>query len=123
MFIFFFFFFSSRRRHTRSLRDWSSDVCSSDLFAGFLPIVFAHTAVPARLAKAARPLSKRRAFGAALPQSEGGVKPAAASGGQGEADRGAAGGGIVAGVDRASVGPDQIAGDGQPQTAALGATR
>src|SRR5690349_22757678 len=29
--IFFFFFFSSRRRHTRSLRDWSSDVCSSDL--------------------------------------------------------------------------------------------
>src|SRR6266496_422767 len=28
----FFFFFSSRRRHTRSLRDWSSDVCSSDLF-------------------------------------------------------------------------------------------
>src|SRR5204863_3049667 len=30
---FFFFFFSSRRRHTRSLRDWSSDVCSSDLRA------------------------------------------------------------------------------------------
>src|SRR5438874_7160564 len=29
----FFFFFSSRRRHTRSLRDWSSDVCSSDLVA------------------------------------------------------------------------------------------
>src|SRR6267378_3082500 len=28
---FVFFFFSSRRRHTRSLRDWSSDVCSSDL--------------------------------------------------------------------------------------------
>src|SRR3954471_7340626 len=26
-------FFSSRRRHTRSLRDWSSDVCSSDLAA------------------------------------------------------------------------------------------
>src|SRR3989440_4613512 len=25
-----FFFFSSRRRHTRSDRDWSSDVCSSD---------------------------------------------------------------------------------------------
>src|SRR5438034_2349450 len=30
-FFFFFFFFSSRRRHTRSLCDWSSDVCSSDL--------------------------------------------------------------------------------------------
>src|SRR5437868_15235095 len=28
-----FFFFSSRRRHTRSKRDWSSDVCSSDLAA------------------------------------------------------------------------------------------
>src|SRR5690606_41202677 len=26
------FFFSSRRRHTRFSRDWSSDVCSSDLF-------------------------------------------------------------------------------------------
>src|SRR6266536_637272 len=26
-----FFFFSSRRRHTRATRDWSSDVCSSDL--------------------------------------------------------------------------------------------
>src|SRR2546429_9815875 len=26
------FFFSSRRRHTRCSRDWSSDVCSSDLF-------------------------------------------------------------------------------------------
>src|SRR5699024_11861760 len=30
------FFFSSRRRHTRSKRDWSSDVCSSDL-EGTLP--------------------------------------------------------------------------------------
>src|SRR5690606_39351472 len=28
-----FFFFSSRRRHTRFSRDWSSDVCSSDLEA------------------------------------------------------------------------------------------
>src|SRR5215469_3461943 len=27
------FFFSSRRRHTSSLRDWSSDVCSSDMFS------------------------------------------------------------------------------------------
>ena len=36
VFVFFFccvfvFFFSSRRRHTRLVRDWSSDVCSSDL--------------------------------------------------------------------------------------------
>src|SRR5256884_1602477 len=29
-----FFFFSSRRRHTRCSRDWSSDVCSSDLHPG-----------------------------------------------------------------------------------------
>src|SRR5690606_39827904 len=32
LFVVFFFFFSSRRRHTRFSRDWSSDVCSSDLF-------------------------------------------------------------------------------------------
>src|SRR5687768_17859443 len=30
-FFYIFFFFSSRRRHTRCSRDWSSDVCSSDL--------------------------------------------------------------------------------------------
>src|SRR2546426_6289656 len=30
--LFFFFFFSSRRRHTRLQGDWSSDVCSSDLW-------------------------------------------------------------------------------------------
>src|SRR2546422_5585844 len=39
--VLFFFFFSSRRRHTRCSRDWSSDVCSSDLagclaFAAFV---------------------------------------------------------------------------------------
>src|SRR5206468_2693319 len=32
--MFIVFFFSSRRRHTRSDRDWRSDVCSSDLTAG-----------------------------------------------------------------------------------------
>src|SRR6266496_5335047 len=32
-----FFFFSIRRRHTISLRDWSSDVCSSDLFRARSP--------------------------------------------------------------------------------------
>src|SRR5437016_3031388 len=36
-FVFFFFFFSSRRRHTRLVSDWSSDVCSSDLW-GWMPI-------------------------------------------------------------------------------------
>src|SRR6266487_4855971 len=34
MIFLFFFFFSSRRRHTRWTGDWSSDVCSSDLFTG-----------------------------------------------------------------------------------------
>src|SRR5690625_7254274 len=33
-----FFFFSSRRRHTRWPRDWSSDVCSSDLYRGTAPL-------------------------------------------------------------------------------------
>src|SRR5690606_40797600 len=36
----FFFFFSSRRRHTRFSRDWSSDVCSSDLGATLDAVVF-----------------------------------------------------------------------------------
>src|SRR5579885_789165 len=38
-FVFFMwtFFFSSRRRHTRSKRDWSSDVCSSDLATSTVP--------------------------------------------------------------------------------------
>src|SRR2546422_3377310 len=38
-----FFFFSSRRRHTRCSRDWSSDVCSSDLLST------GHTARPRRV--------------------------------------------------------------------------
>src|SRR5690606_40395172 len=33
-------FFSSRRRHTRFSRDWSSDVCSSDLALGMVAIFF-----------------------------------------------------------------------------------
>src|SRR2546422_10074375 len=43
IFCIFFFFFSSRRRHTRCSRDWSSDVCSSDL-AG--PLIDAHSHLP-----------------------------------------------------------------------------
>src|SRR2546429_98634 len=35
----FFFFFSSRRRHTRCSRDWSSDVCSSDLNPSSPPVI------------------------------------------------------------------------------------
>src|SRR5207245_3386175 len=40
-----FFFFSSRRRHTRCYRDWSSDVCSSDL-ADLLDDPGEHSYVP-----------------------------------------------------------------------------
>src|SRR5256884_2252987 len=36
-----FFFFSSRRRHTRCSRDWSSDVCSSDLEQDAERLIFA----------------------------------------------------------------------------------
>src|SRR5688572_15082167 len=39
-FFFFFFFFSSRRRHTRFVCDWSSDVCSSDLFVSLDLLLF-----------------------------------------------------------------------------------
>src|SRR5260221_1650561 len=35
------FFFSSRRRHTRSLCDWSSDVCSSDLISEVIDTEYA----------------------------------------------------------------------------------
>src|SRR3712207_9034483 len=41
------FFFSSRRRHTRYWRDWSSDVCSSDL--RLLRAVVGHLAVTGTL--------------------------------------------------------------------------
>src|SRR5690554_1829913 len=40
LFFVFFFFFSSRRRHTRCGRDWSSDVCSSDIHIGMTAILF-----------------------------------------------------------------------------------
>src|SRR3712207_1673415 len=37
-----YFFFSSRRRHTRYWRDWSSDVCSSDLFQYYAGVNFSY---------------------------------------------------------------------------------
>src|SRR5204862_5815825 len=42
-------FFSSRRRHTRSLRDWSSDVCSSDLTTERLDELMGATHEPDRV--------------------------------------------------------------------------
>src|SRR5256884_6892633 len=41
----FFFFFSSRRRHTRCSRDWSSDVCSSDLVSAWVKLRIVATGV------------------------------------------------------------------------------
>src|SRR5256884_7528177 len=38
-------FFSSRRRHTRCSRDWSSDVCSSDLYRQFAVTIAASTVI------------------------------------------------------------------------------
>src|SRR5690606_8973519 len=48
------FFFSSRRRHTRFSRDWSSDVCSSDLFAFSLAALL-EGAIDARWLRWSRP--------------------------------------------------------------------
>src|SRR5579862_9797454 len=42
-----FFFFSSRRRHTRWNCEWSSDVCSSDLFGWFMKNRFLKNKMPA----------------------------------------------------------------------------
>src|SRR2546429_6944596 len=53
----FFFFFSSRRRHTRCSRDWSSDVCSSDL----------HGCCPSRCRSTADGAAVRSRPGAAAP--------------------------------------------------------
>src|SRR2546421_2938298 len=53
------FFFSSRRRHTRSDRDWSSDVCSSDLIQGFRSenrVRSSRAGLRARIARAAASL-------------------------------------------------------------------
>src|SRR5699024_11923879 len=56
LFLYYFyclFFFSSRRRHTRSKRDWSSDVCSSDLTMAILiptPVAIPILAIPVTLA-------------------------------------------------------------------------
>src|SRR6266511_5079708 len=66
----FFFFFSSRRRHTRFSRDWSSDVCSSDLSDALPPLGALVAADPdddsaageLALAYADRPLERAELF-------------------------------------------------------------
>src|SRR5207249_7274262 len=59
----FAFFFSSRRRHTRSNRDWSSDVCSSDL--GATCSRRAASSCPTRARGSSPTLTSRRATWAA----------------------------------------------------------
>src|ERR1035437_2689627 len=54
-----FFFFSSRRRHTRYWRDWSSDVCSSDL-----PLCFPRRSIPSDLE------NREFSFSAFLPRPQ-----------------------------------------------------
>src|SRR5215211_8247707 len=56
MFIFFFFFCASRRRHTSSLGDWSSDVCSSDLTGLAASTIAPPAMAGGAMAEAARPV-------------------------------------------------------------------
>src|SRR5207249_8850878 len=67
----FFFFFSSRRRHTRSKRDWSSDVCSSDLGALCRAGARAPAGSPGRSVREASRVRRSHPVGvAAVPRSE-----------------------------------------------------
>src|SRR2546429_7123501 len=54
-----YFFFSSRSRHTRCSRDWSSDVCSSDL--GTASTFGAHSWDAGRVLEAAIPAALKKA--------------------------------------------------------------
>src|SRR5207245_6633963 len=51
-----YFFFSSRRLHTRCYRDWSSDVCSSDLYLGYAETAFFGGRSSAHIRKIAVPV-------------------------------------------------------------------
>src|SRR5690606_39894894 len=61
-FLFVSFFFSSRRRHTRFSRDWSSDVCSSDLHLaiGLKESVYTGGIQRERLTMVAVPVSRQK---------------------------------------------------------------
>src|SRR2546428_1364783 len=72
------FFFSSRRRHTRSDRDWSSDVCSSDLRAGVLFPAVASDRLAQKIAATAgnkTPARSRITFRALANEWQGSVLP------------------------------------------------
>src|SRR5438067_5627243 len=76
-FFFFFFFFSSRRRHTRSKRDWSSDVCSSDPTSRLILRASATQSAPATLAEplVGRANPTRILIAVVLPAPLGPTKP------------------------------------------------
>src|SRR3712207_3077479 len=61
------FFFSSRRRHTRYWRDWSSDVCSSDL--GRLP------SLPKNIRRLSHPAMRKQSQHREQPQERRGGSP------------------------------------------------
>src|SRR5690349_25172112 len=97
----FFFFFSSRRRHTRSLRDWSSDVCSSDLeqmicnqqVKGSSPFVSSRCRRGITLPRPFASFGLRhtpRALGTRGALSRGGAKRRRVGGGRGDASAGGA---------------------------------
>src|SRR3712207_9177681 len=67
----FFFFFSSRRRHTRYWRDWSSDVCSSDLHVPGMP----PGTDPLAMSLLARAQRLARVLDLALTDAPGGAVP------------------------------------------------
>src|SRR5690625_8009162 len=74
-----YFFFSSRRRHTRWPRDWSSDVCSSDLSRAAERCFLLSTASAARdLAEDAATLLRNK--GGVLPLEEGAAVSVTGSG-------------------------------------------
>src|SRR2546422_4429161 len=66
-FNFIFFFFSSRRRHTRCSRDWSSDVCSSDLYR-IVGAGWDGTAVIAKRSRKADALIERTVYEEIFPR-------------------------------------------------------
>src|SRR5207247_4236358 len=71
-------FFSSRRRHTRSTRDWSSDVCSSDLYFPDLTVVHIDAHGDLRDEYEGTPLShasiERRVVDMGIPLTEIGIR-------------------------------------------------
>src|SRR5256885_3726357 len=62
------FFFSSRRRHTRLQGDWSSDVCSSDLY--FVADAAGHSVFSSDLKEHAEQVQAYRRASGEAPRSE-----------------------------------------------------